>query len=224
MTPAFLKHEVEQSRKNLDVETIDVYYVHNPETQLGEIDPREYWTRLTKAFRALEECAAEGKIQWYGTATWNAFRAPPGSPSATSLAKTVECAVEAGGPNHRFKVIQLPFNFALPEAALAQTQEQGEALVTTLDAARALGLTVFTSVPLMQGQLLGRFSPELRKRFPGLKTDAQRCLQFVRSTPGITAPLCGMKDVEHVEENTKVVEVAPFTSDEYRALLESLRS
>ncbi len=224
MTPAYLKHEVDQSRANLGVETVDVYYVHNPETQLGEIDPREYYTRLTKAFRALEECAAEGKIQWYGTATWNAHRVPSGTPAAVSLEKTVRCAVEAGGANHRFKVLQLPFNFALPEAALAETQDLGDRLVPALDAARALGLTVFTSVPLMQGQLLGRFSRDLRARFPGLKTDAQRCLQFARSTPGIAAPLCGMKDVEHVDENAKVAEVPPFAAQEYRALLESLRS
>ncbi len=223
MTPAYLKHEVEQSRKNLGVETIDLYYVHNPETQLGEMDEREFYTRLAKAFRALEECAAEGKIQGYGTATWNAYRAPAGTPGAVSLAKTLERAVEAGGPKHRFRAIQIPFNFALPEASLAETQEREGGSVPVLRAAQDLGLAVFTSVPLMQGQLLGRFHPEFRRRFAGLKTDAQRCLQFARSTPGVTAPLCGMKDPEHVEENAKVAEVAPLGADEYASLVAALR-
>jgi aryl-alcohol dehydrogenase-like predicted oxidoreductase len=75
----------------------------------------------------------------------------------------------------------------------------------------------------MQGQLLGRFTPEFRKRFPGLKTDAQRCLQFVRSTPGVVAPLCGMKNVEHVEENVAVAGAPPFTAEDYAALVATLR-
>jgi aryl-alcohol dehydrogenase-like predicted oxidoreductase len=52
-----------------------------------------------------------------------------------------------------------------------------------------------------------------------VKTDAQRCLQFVRSTPGITAPLCGMKDVAHVEENAAICAQAPFSAAEFNALL-----
>jgi aryl-alcohol dehydrogenase-like predicted oxidoreductase len=218
MAPAYLKHEVDQSRANLGLETLDVYYVHNPETQIQAVGPDEYYARLTAAFRALEECAAEGKIQWYGTSTWNAYRTPPGAPGAVSLEKTLACARAAGGENHRFKVVQLPFNFALPEALLAPTQEVAGTDVSALEAASALGLTVFTSVPLMQGQLLGRFSRELRQRFPGLESDAQRCLQFARSTPGLAAPLCGMKSVEHVEENAKTATVPPFSEADYAAL------
>ena len=51
MTPAYLNHEIEQSRSNLGVETIDVYYVHNPETQRPEVGEAEYYARLTEAFR-----------------------------------------------------------------------------------------------------------------------------------------------------------------------------
>jgi aryl-alcohol dehydrogenase-like predicted oxidoreductase len=220
MAPKYLKHEVDQSRKNLGVETIDVYYVHNPETQLPVVGPDEYYVRLTGAFRALEECVAEGKIQWYGTATWHAYRTPPGTEAAVSLEKTVDCARQAGGEQHHFRVIQFPFNLAMPEARLAPTQERsaGEA-VSALDLAQALGLAVFTSVPLMQGQLLGRFSKDFKAKFPGLDTDAQRCLQFVRSAPGVAAPLAGMKTIEHVEENAKVASIAPFTPEGFADIM-----
>lgn len=219
MTPAYLKHQVDRSRENLGLETIDLYYVHNPETQIEHVGADDYYKRLTDAFRALEECAAAGKIRAYGTATWNAYRMPPDAPGAVSLEKTLACARAAGGDSHRFKAVQLPFNFALPEALIAPTQNDAP----FLDAARALGLTVFTSVPLMQGQLLGRFSSELRKRFPGMTTDAQRCLQFVRSTPGVAAPLCGMKSVEHVEENAKAAAVPPLDALAWADLLAMLK-
>jgi aryl-alcohol dehydrogenase-like predicted oxidoreductase len=219
MTPRYLRHEVEQSLRNFDVETIDVYYVHNPETQMPHVGEAEFYARLAAAFRELEACAAEGKIQVYGAATWHAYRVHPAHDSALSLEKTLACAREAGGENHRFRVLQFPFNFGMPEALTAPSQTLGGHSGGVIDAARAAGLTVFTSVPLMQGQLLGRFGPEFREKIPGFKTDAQRCLQFVRSTPGVTAPLCGMKDSAHVEENSAVCAAAPFSVEEFNTLL-----
>ena len=41
------------------------------------------------------------------------------------------------------------------------------------------------------------------------KTDAQRALQFARSTPGIGEALVGMSSVNHVEENMEVAEFPP---------------
>jgi len=219
MTPKYLRHELEQSLKNFDVETIDVYYVHNPETQAAAAGETDFYARLTAAFRELEACVAEGKIQVYGVATWHAYRVAPGTEAAVSLEKTLACAKEAGGENHHLRVIQLPFNLGLTEAFGLATQEYGGKGVSALDAAREAGLAVFTSVPLMQGQLLGRFGSEFRTKFPGLKTDAQRCLQFIRSTPGVTAPLCGMKDVAHVEENAAIFAMPPFEPAEFNALI-----
>jgi aryl-alcohol dehydrogenase-like predicted oxidoreductase len=219
MTPKYLRHEVEQSLRNFGVETIDVYYVHNPETQMPETSETEFYARLTAAFRELEACAGEGKIQFYGTATWHAYRVPPAHESHLSLEKTLACAEAAGGKDHHFRVLQFPFNFGMPEALAHPSQEIGDRTLGAIEAARGAGLTVFTSVPLMQGQLLGRFGPDFRPKFPGLKTDAQRCLQFVRSTPGVTAPLCGMKNLAHVEENAVVCAAAPFTAAEFDALL-----
>jgi len=223
MTPAYLRHAVDQSRANLAVETIDLYYVHNPEAQLEARGVSEYYKRLTEAFRALEECAAVGKISAYGTATWNAYRTPVGTTSAASLERTLACAREAGGEKHRFRAIQLPYNLGLPEAAFAQTQEKADEIVSALDFARDAGLAVFTSASLMQGQLLGRFSTAMRGRFPGLDTDAQRCLQFARSTPGVTTALCGMKTPEHIVENLKTLSRAPFTPEEFETLVGTMR-
>ena len=41
----------------------------------------------------------------------------------------------------------------------------------------------------------------LDERIPGLATSAQRAVQFVRSTPGVTVALVGMQQRQHVEEN-----------------------
>src|SRR5688572_14137275 len=218
MAPAYLRHQVDQSRKNLGVETLDVYYVHNPEGQLPAVGEQEFDRRLTAAFSELEKCANEGKLAAYGVATWNGFRQMQGD-DRLSLERVIACAREAGGAKHRFKVVQLPLNLGMPEALLVPTQEVEGKATPFLGAARQLGISVFTSVPLLQGQLLGRLPDPVRAKFPGLATDAARAIQFARSAPGVTAPLVGMKSEAHIEENLAVVQSSPLDSASFGTLL-----
>jgi aryl-alcohol dehydrogenase-like predicted oxidoreductase len=53
-----------------------------------------------------------------------------------------------------------------------------------------------------------------------MRTDAQRALQFVRSTPGITCALVGMSNLEHVQENLGTAATAPMTLEQFRAILQ----
>lgn len=75
---------------------MDVYYVHNPETQLSEIPRETFHARIREAFGALEEACAEGKLTIYGTATWNGFRVAPEKRGHLSLEELVSAAREAG--------------------------------------------------------------------------------------------------------------------------------
>lgn len=218
MAPAYLKKQIEVSRKNLGVETIDLYYVHNPETQLGRVRWEEFYGRLKDAFVTLEEAVTQGKIRAYGAATWNAFRVGGDSGESISLAEVMRVAEEAGGKEHHFRAIQLPFNFAMPEALVKPTQLMDGRNVPLLRAASGLDLMVFASASLLQGQLSEGLPPEITRHFPRLKTDAQRALQFVRSTPGITSALVGMSQTRHVEENLGTAAVPPLSLEEYQAV------
>ncbi len=60
MTPRYLAHQVAQSLRNMSLETIDVYYVHNPETQLQVVAREEFDARLRAAFEQLERERADG--------------------------------------------------------------------------------------------------------------------------------------------------------------------
>jgi len=218
MSPRYLENQIDASRKNLGVETIDLYYVHNPETQLSEVTRPEFNRRLEAAFATLETAVHVGKIRWYGTATWNAYRVSPESPEAISLQDVLGMAESAGGKNHHFRAIQLPFNLAMPEALLAKTQKLDGEAVPALQVARARGLAVFSSASLLQGQLARAIPPDVQKSFPGLRTDAQRAIQFVRSTPGVTCALVGMSRREHVEENLGTAAVAPLALEQFRQI------
>jgi aryl-alcohol dehydrogenase-like predicted oxidoreductase len=220
ISPKYLENQIETSRRNLGLETLDIYYVHNPETQLSQVGREEFFRRLRAAFAALEKAVAEGKIRSYGTATWNAYRASPRSAEALSLTDVLRLAEEVGGEDHHLRAIQLPFNLAMPEARMASTQQVGRKLDPVLQVARAHGLMVFASASLLQGQLAQGLSPELRSWFPGMRTDAQCAIQFVRSTPGITCALVGMSRLEHVRENLDTASTPPMTLEQFRAILQ----
>ncbi len=221
MTPAYLTNQLDASRKNLDLECIDIYYVHNPETQLAQIAPVELNRRLLKAFEALESAVAAGKIRMYGIATWNAFRSDGGAKDYLSLPEVIEIARDAGGDNHHFKVIQLPLNLGMVEALTKQNQIVHKEYLSTLEAAQALGITVMCSASIYQGQLARNLPEFVGEVFGGLQTDAQRALQFVRSTPGVTTALVGMKQIAHVEENLKTAEVSPALWEQYGKLFKA---
>ncbi len=201
LAPRFLRYCLAKSRQNLGLRTIDVYYLHNPEQQLGVIDPAELRDRLRAAFVVLEEAESRGEIGGYGCATWDALRVPPGARGHLSLEDLVQLAREAGGEHHHFRAVQLPINLAMMEGVRADTQPLGDRLVSVATAAEALGVTVVGSASLMQGRLTRDLPDAIREHFPQCETDAQRALAFVRSLPGVTASLVGMKSVEHVDTN-----------------------
>lgn len=214
LAPGYLRNQLEQSRRNLGVETIDLYYVHNPEQQLDEIPRDAFRDRLREAFTALEEAVGAGLIRWYGTATWNGYREAPQSPGYLSLEETVRLADEASGGQSHFRAVQLPYNLAMTDAFTRPNQMVGDERVPVLEAARRLGIAVTASASVLQGRLASGLPREIGQILSGFDSDAQRALQFVRSTPGVTTALVGMSRRHHVLENLAIASVAPAGRDQ----------
>lgn len=221
MTPAYLLNQLDRSLANLNLECVDIYYVHNPETQLGKISREEFNLRMLRVFEALESAAAAGKIRAYGVATWNGFRNDPTAKDYLPLVDIVEIAGRAGGKDHHFKVIQLPLNLGMTEALSLNNQQVGKRRLTVLEAAQALGVAVMCSASILQAQLTRNLPSIIADTFSGLRTDGQRALQFVRSTPGVTTALVGMKQIEHVNENLQTAGVPPASWEQYSKLFEN---
>lgn len=196
MAPVFLDDQLRRSLGNLRLDAVDVFYLHNPETQLQYIPADEFYRRVETAFVALEEQAAAGRIRFYGAATWSGFRVPEDQ-GGLSLARMEDIARRVGGASHRFRFIQLPLNLVMLEGAATAVE------------ASSLGITAVASASTLQTRLASNLSDAIREKLPGLDTDAQRAIQFARSAPGITVALVGMSRVEHVEENLKVSRVDP---------------
>jgi aryl-alcohol dehydrogenase-like predicted oxidoreductase len=221
MTPGYLSHQVAQSLRNMGLETIDVYYVHNPETQLQVFPEQEFYARLGIAFAHLERERAAGRIRFYGVATWNGFRAKAGTRGYHGLEDIWRLAHTVGGDEHGFRFVQLPFNLAMPEALVAENHTHDGAQVSLLEAAQALGVTVVASASIMQGKVARDLPERIREPLGSLSTDAQTAIQFTRSTPGVTTALVGMSRRAHVEENLQLARVPPAAAEDYGRLFKS---
>lgn len=218
MTPDYLQSQIDQSLENMELEGLDLFYIHNPESQLGGgVDRPTFEAKIAKAFERLEENRANSKINFYGVATWNGFRITPDKPEYHSLERFVQIAEQVGGENHGFKFIQLPHNLAMPEAYLVPNQPSNGKAVPTIQAANDLGVSVMVSGSLLQGKLSSGVHLHLRESIGG-KTDAQTSLQFVRSTPNVTTALVGMSSVNHVEENMALTKIEPTAEETFSGL------
>jgi aryl-alcohol dehydrogenase-like predicted oxidoreductase len=210
MTPRYLEAMLDASRSNLGLEGIDIYYVHNPETQLSAVGRDEFLSRIRSAFEFLESAVESGKIGCYGVATWSGFRLKPNEDAHLSLAELVNAATDAGGADHHFSMIQLPYNLAMTEALTLRNQTLPDGnQVSLLAAADSLGITVCASASLLQGQLTRGLPEVLQTAFPGMDSDAQRSIQFSRSTPGIGIALVGMSSAAHVLHNLATLKHRP---------------
>jgi len=157
----------------------------------------------------LERKVQAGAIRLFGIATWGGLRANPHDPGYLSLQELIELAQRVGGADHHFRVVQVPYNLAMPEAFAFKNQLVDGEPMSLLEAAMRLGLAVVISASLLQSQL-ATLPEALERWIPGLATDAQRAIQFVRSTPGVTTALVGMKQARHVEENLELAKAAPL--------------
>ena len=190
MTLPYLEDQLERSLKNLNLECIDLMYLHNAVEGHPEMSKTEFLENLKKIFEFYESKRKEGKIRFYGMATWECFRSSFDNPLFLSLEDVVKLAQEVGGNEHGFRFIQLPFNLHFDQA-------------------------------LMQGRLLewAKSKPLFSNSSPSVGL-----LQFIRSTPGVLAPLIGQKSSSHVDENLEIMKINTMTKSEYDDFVKKLVS
>jgi hypothetical protein len=154
--PEFLKDQLSRSLERLQLETLDVCLLHNPEyffsdarhRREGNLDAlrEEFYRRVREAFAFFETQVAAGRIAWYGVSS-NTAVMQSDDPEATSLSRMLEAAVLAGGPGHHFRVLQVPLN--LFESGAIRIPNTGpEAKRTTLALAAEAGIGVLSNRPL----------------------------------------------------------------------------
>jgi len=217
MAPAYLADQIERSRRNMMLGTIDVFYLHNPESQLEAVARSEFRSRVQRAFAMLEKAVEQSKIRFYGMATWSGFRVTPQQREFLDLSEMIEVARETGGEDHHFRFIQLPFSLAMPEAFALKNQSGDGTAASTMELAARAGIAVIGSATLSQGKLTSNL-PEFVGKHLGTKTDAETAIQFARSAPGLATALIGMGREEHVRANLQVAARPPASRETWMQL------
>ena len=215
LTADFIEDQFERSLDNLNTSYIDLYYVHNPETQLEQYEDNEVERKLREVFEILERKIEEGDLREYGVASWKAFRVPERHPKHMSIEKICRIAEKVSDGNPGFTSIQLPYNAKMTEAYSRETQTVLGEKMSAFGAASELDFDVFVSASLMQGHL-AESSPEILDRLGGSRI--QRALQFARSPPQVTSALVGSRTVDHVEENMRLLKESIIEEKRYREL------
>ena len=223
IAPDFIDDQLDRSLSNLDLETVDLYYVHNPETQLQECSREEVYDRLETAFERLEERVADGDVRYYGVATWEAFRVHENHASYLSLPEVASraraAAKAAGNTATHLRAIQLPFNVHMADAFTVEAHEGAEGTESALRFAQRAGLNVFTSASIGQGRLTAGLPESVAERLEG-DVPAQKAINFARSAPGVTGALVGMSTPEHVRENLDAGRYDPLGASAFDEVFE----
>ena len=189
--PDYITSALENSLKRLQIETIDLYQLHNPSPEV---------IRKGEIFERLDRCKREGKIRYYGV----------------SLEKTTDgiVAIETGKPD----TLQVVYNMLHqdPEGQLfplAQKENIGIIARVPLERGVLSGRFKETSEFYQKDWRTGVFSEEglqqvraaVEKLEFVVKGDvpnlAQAALRFVLSHPAVSSVIPGIRTVKQVEDN-----------------------
>jgi len=223
VAPGFVDAMVDRSLENLGLDTVDLYYVHNPETQLDERPASAVYDQLEATFERLEERVAAGDLVHYGVATWDAFRVSRDHDRFLDLGEVISRARAAaktvGNTATHLRAIQVPFSVYMADAFTVESQEGPEGAQSVLWYAHEAGLNVFASASLAQGEVLSGIPDAVDEQLAG-ETRAQRGLNFARSAPGVTCSLAGTTSPEHVRENAAAGGFEPLGAQAFDAVFE----
>jgi uncharacterized protein YyaL (SSP411 family)/aryl-alcohol dehydrogenase-like predicted oxidoreductase len=153
--PEFLEDQLQRSLDRLELDTLDLCLLHNPEYFLADAARRavplteardEMDRRMKEAFAFLETQVADGRIGFYGVSS-NTAGSPASDADAISLTRMLAAAKQAAGDGHHFRALQLPVNL-LEIGALFEHNNGPNDELTALQFAEAETIAVLANRPL----------------------------------------------------------------------------
>lgn len=226
ISPGYLAQQIEQSRQALGIQTLDAFLVDQPEVHIPRLGKAALNLRLQSLFAVLEQAVKENKIRCYGVSTFEGMRAETDDALFQSLASLLGLAQKAAqlvqgeqAVRHGFRLVQLPFNQAQPEGFTRFNHATGHGNVaSSLQAAFQLKVYVMASHTLGKGRFALQAATAVRSALPALANDAQRALQYNRSTPGLGTSLAGISTPAHLDDLLAVARMPPMPREDYLQL------
>ncbi|RNL81654.1 aldo/keto reductase [Halostreptopolyspora alba] len=194
IAPDYVRHQVAMSRTELQRQTPELVYLHNPEYHHEERG--DLHQRIRAAFAVLEELYALGDIGGYGVSTWTGF-----DTGVFSLADLLRLAEEAAGsPENGFSAIQLPVSM-VKIAPIRQSLEGSGPIGQASEA----GLEAWASAPFHGGELLPLITPKLAEAVQPGTDRVEAALKVAASAPGLTGVLLSTTDTAHYKRAAEAI-------------------
>ena len=89
LAPSYYQFAIEQSKKHLGLNTIDIHYIHNPEISMQVLGADEFYRQLRQLFFFYEEQVNKKNIRYYGFATLDGFCSDPDDNRYISLERVM---------------------------------------------------------------------------------------------------------------------------------------
>jgi aryl-alcohol dehydrogenase-like predicted oxidoreductase len=206
--------QCEESLKRLQTDWIDLYQVHRPQPDVP----------IDETLRALDDLIRAGKVRYIGTSTFGAWQ----------IVEALWAAKELG--LNRFVCDQSPYNLLdrrVERELIPMAQTYGMGVISWSPQGRGfLSGKYKRNEPLPEGARLeaGHWKTdhhlvpeawdvvETVVAMAGEKgcTPSQLALAWVRTRPGVTAPIMGPRTLEQFEDNLGSLEVSITPEDEER--------
>lgn len=190
MNPRYFEYALELSRKHLNLETIDIYYMHELELSMKHYGEEEFYSRLKNIIVAYEKMVSEGKIREYGMATWDAFQLDETHEQYISLERVME-VVESVTTEHHFKHLMVPINLKNRACVEYKNQNYKQSKLSIVECANKYDIDIHASGPLGQGKAANY-------------DDIEQYLNYLISESNCNSYFIGTKIVEHLKDNIKI--------------------
>jgi aryl-alcohol dehydrogenase-like predicted oxidoreductase len=200
--PIFLEQALITTLTTLSRDSIELYYLHNPEYFLAKVGRVRFLEVMKEVLLWIKDKIEAGQIKAFGISSWNGFFEEE-QRNRLELLEFYTLAEEVGIQSY-FNYLQVPYNFSQTKGLFFKGQKLGASQKSLFGVAEELKLSILGSAPLGQGKLPKYAYPEkVQKIFPGM-TSAQISLSFVLSTPGISSALIGTTSLVHFKELVSV--------------------
>lgn len=144
--PKYIDWSLDNSLKLMGTKYIDFYLLHNPEYALFLKDG---YKKIFNIFELLEKKRSEGKILYYGIATWSGLRRYKSNKYRLNLSKIFKHLEKKFGVNHGLRCLEAPLSIGMPDI-LNYKISKGNNLFNFLIKKK---VNFFTSATLYEGNL-----------------------------------------------------------------------
>lgn len=217
--PRYLEHEFNLSLQRLNVEKIDLYYLHNPEYLLARVDKETFLKQMNSVYIWLKQKIENKQILNFGISTWDGFFYEDAN-KRLQMIDFIDLAVKHNIMDH-FKAIQFPFNILKTDAFSKATQFIDNGFISLIRAAIKYNISCITSAPFGQGQIKNiHFPSQISDNFYG-SNNFQKALSFCLSAPYIQTVIFGTLKLTHLDQAIEVLNHNGHSVDSFYKVFKS---